>query len=123
MENSFQKGMLFEVSYHDDVNRQDPARVWVARVVMVAGRLLFLSWLGSSDTKGKLALDAFSPEVHALGWSKEKGKPLEPPKGKECYKLNMVMRKGYWNKGEVCGMGWWVREEKWEECFWHSEGI
>ena len=52
---------------------------WLAKVVMVAGQLLWLRWLGSEEGDEEFWCDALSDQVHAPGWSEDNVKLLKPP--------------------------------------------
>ena len=74
LENSFKKGMKLEVSV-----KPSPGTCWLARLEMAAGQLLRLRWEGMEDGADDFWSDAFSSDVHALGWCKENGRVLAPP--------------------------------------------
>ena len=69
--------MKFEVAHGTD------NKYWIATVVMPCGQLLRLRYDGSeSDSSKDFWCDAFTSDIHPLGWCRQNNKTLEPPDGK-----------------------------------------
>ena len=77
LQSFFAKGMKLEVA-----NKTTPDTYWLASIVMPCGQLLRLRYHGyGEDGKADFWCDAFSSDIHPLGWCEEQGKTLEPPEG------------------------------------------
>ena len=78
--NGFQRGMTLEV-VHADASET----YWPVTVLMACGQLLKLQWDGhvgqGQGQSVEFWADAFSLDIHPLGWCKDHGKILRPPPG------------------------------------------
>ena len=65
-----------------EVPHSDPTRYWIATVMMPCGQLLRLRYDGiNGDASKDFWSDAFTSDIHPLGWCKQNNKVLEPPDG------------------------------------------
>lgn len=76
LQSCFKEGMKIEVPHKDNAELH-----WVADIISVYGSLLRLRYVGVNDDPSNIYwLDPAIHKVHRLGWCKDNGKPLIPPR-------------------------------------------
>ena len=86
LESCIVKGMRLEV-----INKDPDDTYWIATIVMPAGQLLRLRHLGQGDcATTDFWCDAFSSDIHPLGWAKQNGKMIAPPTGRVACNLHNI---------------------------------